>query len=157
MLKDIVNYINEGSILYDNENLSLPFFRLNNSEEELVFFTYTIEFSLAKRQNKIGIGRGFIVKIEDTLILEQFDLPREVPYVSDKVFYNLPEMKKYVKFNYDEMVALTDNMLNCHYSTDSINLYALAFEQYVSTQTKQIYMFISEEYFKELNRRIFVE
>lgn len=154
MLKDIVKAVNNGSILYDNENLSLPFFRVINGKEELVFFTYIIEFNITKKQNVIGIGRGFVVKIEDSLVLEQFDLPKEVPQISDKVFHNLPEIKEYAKINYDEMVALTDNMISCCYSTESINLYALAFEQFVSKQTKQIYMYISEQYFKDLDKRM---
>lgn len=151
MLADIVKRINEGSILYEGENLSLPFFRFNNGNEELVFFTYTLEFDIAKMQNNIVIGRGFIVTIEDSLILEEFELPKEIPYIREKVFKNMPELAENTQFDYDEMIALSDNMLNCNYSTDSVNFYALAFEQYTSQYTKQIYMYIGEEYFDKLN------
>lgn len=155
MLKDIVKLINESSILYDNENLSLPFFRINNEKEELLFFTFTVEFNIAEKKNNINIGRGFIVKIEDCLVLEQFELPKEVPYVSDRVFQSLPEIQEDIQFSYDDMIALSDNMLSCNYSVESIKLYAAAFEQYVSIQTKQAYIYISKEYFEKLSMIIY--
>lgn len=151
MLADIIKCINEGTILYDGENLSLPFFRLNNGNEELVFFTYYIEFNIDRKENSIVIGRGFVIKMDESLVLEEFELPNEISYIREKVFAGLPELVEDTQFDYNEMIALSDNMINSSYSTNSVKLYALAFEQYTSEYTKQIYMYIGEEYFNKLN------
>lgn len=151
MLTDIVKCINQGAILYDNENLSIPFFRFNNGKEELVFFTYVIKFNIEKKQNETVLGRCFCVTIEDNLIIEEIELSKDIPYMRDKVFTKLPELEEDTCFDYDEILALSDNMLNCNYSFDSVKLFALTFEKYTSEYTKQIYMYIGEEYFNKLN------
>lgn len=74
----------------------------------------------------------------------------------DRIFDNLLELQENKQRSYNEMVELTDNMLNCNYSKESVELYALAFEQYASQQTKQIYMYISGEYFEQLKEKISV-
>lgn len=151
MITEIIKCINEGSILYDGENLSLPFFRLSNGNEELVIFTYYIEFDFENKENSIVPSRGFVVTVDESLALEEFELPNEILYIREKVFDNLPELVEDTQFDYNEMIALLDNMINSGYSTNSVKLYALAFEQYTSEDTKQVYMNIGEEYFNKLN------
>ena len=142
LIQEIIDRINSADIIFDNESLSLPFFRKEKEKISLVLFTYSMSFDFNLPASEIFLGRG--LEIKENGEVNFFDI-KDISLGYKQIFpYSLLPGKK----EYGEVVQSMQHMIDSGYTAESVKRYAMDFNSFVSEKLMLPYWKLGEKYFK---------
>lgn len=147
-LIQIVDKLNSLEILFDNENLSVPFFKITDNDVVMSFFTYSLEFT-----NPIVVTvPERIIKIMDKGHIQVDDFAIEIFNNNNPYFYgcNCPKGAG----SYELLLVTIEKMIESEFSVETVKLFQEMFNKCVSHQLAQIYLNVGIDYFEYLSEII---
>lgn len=142
LIQEIIDRINSTDIIFDNESLSLPFFRKEKEKISLVLFTYSMSFDFNLPASEIFLGRG--LEIKENGEVNFFDI-KDISLGYKQIFpYSLLPGKK----EYGEVVQSMQHMIDSGYTAESVQRYAMDFNSFVPENLMLPYWELGKDYFE---------
>lgn len=142
LIQEIIDRINSADIIFDNESLSLPFFRKEKEKISMVLFTYSMSFDFNLPASEIFLGRGLEIKESGEVTF--FNIT-DISLGYKQIFpYSLLPGKK----EYGEVVQSMQHMIDSGYTAESVKRYAMDFNSFVPEKLMLPYWKLGEKYFK---------
>ena len=142
LIQEIIDRINSADIIFDNESLSLPFFRKEKEKISLVLFTYSMSFDFNLPASEIFLGRG--LEIKENGEVNFFDI-KDISLGYKQIFpYSLLPGKK----EYGEVVQSMQHMIDSGYTAESVQRYAMDFNSFVPENLMLPYWELGKDYFE---------
>lgn len=142
LIQEIIDRINSADIIFDNESLSLPFFRKEKEKISMVLFTYSMSFDFNLPASEIFLGRG--LEIKENGEVNFFDI-KDISLGYKQIFpYSLLPGKK----EYGEVVQSMQHMIDSGYTAESVQRYAMDFNSFVPENLMLPYWELGKDYFE---------
>ena len=146
----IIDDINGANLLYDNENLSAPIFKVTEQAVSLCFFTYTLEVNFSAKKRRLIPSRK--IDLLDDGNIQLIDLTETIQVINSTLFYGNEHGGK--EYSYKKMLEATLEMTNNDHSVESVLAYQKVFNEYLSSEMAQIYLNVGRDYYEYLQRII---
>lgn len=142
LIQEIIDQIDSAGIIFDNESLSLPFFRKEEEKISMVLFTYSMSFDFNLPAPELFLGRGLEIKESGEVTF--FDI-KDISLGYKQIFpYSLLPGKK----EYGEVLQSMQHMIDSGYTAESVKKYAMDFNSFVPEKLMLPYWKLGKKYFK---------
>lgn len=144
LIREMINQINKASIIYENESLSLPFFKEEKGYMEMIIFTYRFHFDFHSDEPSVLLGRG--LKIMENGEVSFFDI--------DHIKLGKKELfscgKREERTSYQDVLQSMQEMIDHDFTVESVQKYVLDFNSHVVEELSLPYWELGKEYFEWL-------